>query len=1029
MQRNTKCLLAAQKELKGDEDNDDLAYMTADENMGFTTVSYPTKRITKPHLPVGRFALPPLKESSDAIDNYETAHEFSDTDPDDLAVPGNDSDEDAPDFGSAEEDMEAPDTSILANFRDYVAYCQSQHLPFTKTEEDIIDLLYQLRHSKASLDTFEVVYEWHLRANGMLPSYETLGNSPHYISRKRIFKMLSERYNMPKDHYNIPKVITLPSSGARAKLILNDVRACMQSLLTDPRIRSEDYHFFDDNPFSPPPADNDVIGHLNTGLAYYETYKHLIKKPNQVLLPCPMYVDGTVTSTFTDHPITQFKFTIGILSRKARDREECWRILGYLPKIRSAKSKGRRIFRDSKHVDSQRHCENAPENEGVEKLTNEKINMSEDMHAMLDEVLAGFVELQHTGFIWDLPYNGELHRVEFVPFVPFIKADTEEADKLCGSYTSRASKVAQLCRYCECPTGKSDDPHANYRLKTVKQVQKLVDKGDMEGLRAISQQYVQNAMYNLQFGTHSGQGVHGSCPMEMLHALLLGIFKYARDCFFEQMGPTSQLAKLMNGLAVNYGQLFARQSDRDMPKAKFSNGIQEGKLMAKEFTGVLLCMVACLRSTRGQNLLRTKKKKHFGSNAKISDWIMLIEILLQWEEWLKSEEMEKKHVHRAQKKHRYIMWLMRKIGNRTEGMGLKIVKFHGITHMATDIINFGVPLEFDTGACEHGHGDTKKAAKLTQKRVERFDEQVSTRLLECHLLALAMEEMSGRPVWSYAQGFMHEEEMDLEQEKHDMLGGAKVAVNSGGVEIKSRGKKTVTLEQAYVKFCKNLRHKVHQHIDVLIVHSLHRRNGQNFRASASYDGHVWRDWALVDWGSHGKLPCKLWGFVDLTELPAGRNGVEHGGLKHIPPGNYAIVESSEYLEEEDGAVTSELLEPILKEVGPIDNNGNVTDLCFYLADVEAIVDPLVVIPDIGGAPNAYFVVKGRSEWRELFIKWLEAPHYHDDMQEEEEIEESSEDEEEDDTDNEEEEGEEIVVGDSDEEDSDSDDDSDEEDSD
>ena len=42
--------------------------------------------------------------------------------------------------------------------------------------------------------------------------------------------------------------------------------------------------------------------------------------------------------------------------------------------------------------------------------------------------------------------------------------------------------------------------------------------------------------------------------------------------------------------------------------------------------------------------------------------------------------------------------LIKKAARRTEGMGLKIVKFHAIIHMAMDIDYFGVPMEFDTGS-------------------------------------------------------------------------------------------------------------------------------------------------------------------------------------------------------------------------------------------------------------------------------------------------------------------------------------------
>jgi hypothetical protein len=47
---------------------------------------------------------------------------------------------------------------------------------------------------------------------------------------------------------------------------------------------------------------------------------------------------------------------------------------------------------------------------------------------------------------------------------------------------------------------------------------------------------------------------------------------------------------------------------------------------------------------------------------------------------------------------------------------------------------------------------------------------------------------------------------------------------------------------------------------------------------------------------------------------------------------------------------------------------------FYLAEVEAFVDPICVILDIGCVDRiSFFEVLPRDEWSDEFIKWLEAP--------------------------------------------------------
>jgi hypothetical protein len=159
---------------------------------------------------------------------------------------------------------------------------------------------------------------------------------------------------------------------------------------------------------------------------------------------------------------------------------------------------------------------------------------------------------------------------------------------------------------------------------------------------------------------------------------------------------------------------LTRQSDQDFPVTRFANGIKWGKLMAQEYPGILLCMAAVLRSTGGRLVLK-RKKEHFGNEEALRDWSQLVETLLQWERWLKSTSMEKQHVKQAKEKHRYIMYLMKKVAKWSTGMQLKLTKFHGIVHMAEDILNFGVPMEFDTGSNESGHKPTKTAARLTKK--------------------------------------------------------------------------------------------------------------------------------------------------------------------------------------------------------------------------------------------------------------------------------------------------------------------------
>ena len=232
-----------------------------------------------------------------------------------------------------------------------------------------------------------------------------------------------------------------------------------------------------------------------------------------------------------------------------------------------------------------------------------------------------------------------------------MKCDGEEGDKLCGKYTTCTGNVAQLCRYCECPTASTDDIWADFKLKTKKKKNALIRKKNANKLQKMSQHAINNAFYAIRFGIHNKQSIHGACPWEMLHALLLGWDRYTRDCFFTQMGDTSQVADDINAHCKLIGELILQQSDRDLPRTKFANGIKRGKLMASEYAGILLCIAAVLVSTSSRALLQ-KRKAHFGTDELLRDWSTLVETLLQWERWLKSTEMAKAHVIKAKKAHR-----------------------------------------------------------------------------------------------------------------------------------------------------------------------------------------------------------------------------------------------------------------------------------------------------------------------------------------------------------------------------------------
>ena len=132
----------------------------------------------------------------------------------------------------------------------------------------------------------------------------------------------------------------------------------------------------------------------------------------------------------------------------------------------------------------------------------------------------------------------------------------------------------------------ADNPDANYNRKTQPMIQKLVEKGEEDKLRAISQHMLQNAWYDVRFHLANDAGIHGACPSEMLHALLLGLLRYKKETFFKLLGENSEAAKQIDKMAEELGVKLSRQSDRDFPPTNFGKISKTKKLMGKKYRGV-----------------------------------------------------------------------------------------------------------------------------------------------------------------------------------------------------------------------------------------------------------------------------------------------------------------------------------------------------------------------------------------------------------------------------------------------------------
>lgn len=867
----------------------------------------------------------------------------------------------------------------------FKAYCeQHDDLLFpvlTDPQARAVRLLEILRRKKTSLDTYDDVMLWHFRENGLLNEDDKLKQAgDKYVSRTKLLEDLAIRYNMASK-YPYTKPTKLPHSGQTVDLVCFDAWGCIESLLTDPRLTDDDFWFFDENPFADPPEEWATITDLHSGMAYRDAHKLYKKKPNQIVLPICMYLDGANTGFMKNMPITALKMTLGIFTRQYRDLDQAWRVLGHVHSVSKNQAKAKKAFKLSKHIDAGLDVD---EDDLYEHPAKDPSGPSKDLHKMLDVILESYRDVQEKGFMWSLRYRGKTYEVEFIPFVIFMKCDTQEGDQLCGSYTARSGNVSQLCRYCLCSREETDNPQASFGFKTPAMVKPLVDLNDLVGLKEISQQSVDNAFYKIRFSPTNNRGIHGGTPSEMLHAILLGIFPMCRDGVFEQVGDKSKMGEDFEALAMLYGKQFGRQSDRVLPKCTFNSGIREGKLNAKEYRGILLVVATVFRCSSGQKKLIASGK----SRQWIQDWLELVEIVLCWEAFLCQSAMTRVHVAKLGMKNRYLMWMLKKVVRRKAGMGMKTTKYHMALHIALDIMLYGVPLEVDTGTNESGHKPVKAAARTTQKNEKTFDIQTATRLHEHLILDLAIEELDGRKLWRYYTKPETKLPEPVEPEDQIVTGGTTINIfddSNGrpcfsiGVGRQAKTPSSVVWDSDVLNFLhvcqEKLREWTKKATFKLKICTEQTRNGQIFHGHPAYRGdNHWRDWVMIDWGGEKPEPAHIWCFLDLNGIGEQLDEARVYGNCELTSGVFAVVECAMPANVTNNEPKSRLFEPMVKEMRRT-GTGGVRSRKFYLVETDAITDPCFMIPDVGSVNgDRYFRVKSRDEWVFCLEDWLSEPY-------------------------------------------------------
>ena len=910
----------------------------------------------------------------------------------------------------------------------FMAYSEQAKKDYAELQDEFkagIALMKILNDAGAPLILYEKLFNWHI----------DYLSAKKKVSEKELMNRLRKRYNM-EDTRPYEVKCELPISGVSVKVPCFDAGAMFRDLLTEPQIKEEDYLFFGDDPTAPPPEEWLELRDINSGLAYRETYNQLIR-PNprtksgrfKVLIPVLGYQDATVTGSMSALSIEFLKFTFGIFNSKAREKNFTWRTLGAFPEYETRLSKAARAIHTSSHTSAKSYFTDTESEEDDDSrpfvpdfavgayidssddeddMFNPQIptghdnQTMQDFHKILHVILGSYRRVQESGGVeWDLKWK-QLWLLQFIPFWVAQKGDTVEHDKMCAKYGSRTAKVAQLCRYCLVPTAQTAEAYVTYPRKTQTMITELVRKKNAIALKGMSQKFIWNAWYEIRFGLHNDYGIHGACPLEILHWILLGMYKYSRQMFFDQTGDDTILSREISTICSSLGWLFQRQSDKRYPRTKFREGIRSGYLQGHHFSGVILLLATAIRTTRGQNALKNLARgaqlNFFPDEQWIQDWLLLLETQLEFEQWLKKPTMSVNTVIRLRTKVREFMELTKTVGKRSKGMGFNTMNFHGILHVPNDILCFGPPHTVNTMSNESHHKPDKKSARRTQRRPKNFTIQVARKIEDRRVIDMAVEELCGRPRWEYYSGFVHPKQKEPPESGNvtPKLGGVRAKFEYSEEDDKwvytlTRSIQSINkyqYSQLMVDAISDVAMQVNEYQEHLMVHSELTVGGCIYRASPYFQGKQWHDWAMFRFRDdedgdneddpsgflHNDtqknpaiMPAQICCFIDLTELPA-ENSTK------FTPTIYMICETVTRNTADSEQIRSELFQPYIKTTQQ--NAATNTEFTrMQVLSLENMVGPACVIPDLDNTnPRAYIRVLPMTEWANQFELWVNDPH-------------------------------------------------------
>jgi hypothetical protein len=812
---------------------------------------------------------------------------------------------------------------------------------FTADDTSSLKLLKLLMQGEAPLYFFEAIQKWAFDAWSCGATFRAV---PHV--RQKYLDDLSGRLSMEKLR-PFPKFVQL-TNGSRKAVYCFPFVEHVKSLLDDQFLMQQENCLFSFNDPFAIQEDTGVRADVNCSRFWHETQKEMCTGPTDFFAPLVLFIDSTPIDMYGKVSVEPLMMTGGWFKRSVRTKAHAWRPIGLLPNL---KVKSRAQSKASSKSSIQEY------------------------HTALSVILEEMKQVHEIGgFPHALNLGGKFYDVTVKCPIMVIIGDAKGNNSLCGAYSG--SKSAHLCRECDVSFESADDPFINCHRVLQEDVQTPFKAGERRRLREMSYHFVENAFWDLQFGS-SGHGIYQHCPPENLHSIKEGLFDYFLNTLVSKLEGTKALSTC-DTLFQEMSRHCQHQSDRDFPRCHFPFGFSNvTKVTGDEKEGVVIVLVLVMESVGGKAAFL---KGGLGGQY-FRRWLKLSQEMLMYHSWMCKDKYDRSELDSACARIREFLSTYKKVLNREEGYGMKIQKFHQQIHGPMNIDFFGSPKNVDGRPCEKNLKYHAKApGRSTQKRMETFHKQCADRIFDRLVVQRSLRDHLNDEI----VGDEMEERKELTSVKegkllcgscftisliHDESCDGQLIVSVDGPVMGSDESASPFLSDDVVgfvakhvaQFCSSM---------TVTIWSDHVRDGVIIRGHPKYrNGQSWNDWVIIEWlpssgnedsGSPSLVEGQIYGFLDLTEFNFNRGP---GELTHVLEngtcGQYAIVHSlrsparQSY---ENSIVKKGLLE--------LAADGSRK---FRLVDVESISDVCFGVPDLSGPPGSVLILTRRRQWAEMFV--------------------------------------------------------------